>query len=353
MAESASESYRSPAKTTVRDHWVPFVTAGLLPESLNQLRVWFLPGPEALEVPKYRNAGLRLEQLLGFEWLPGHLEVIRKRQPELPVIGGALERFLRDPRFKKVFPDWAYLDFDGSAHTFEFEVGETIRRMRFSLAPRFGLTSQASRDRPALVEGIKTMSLWVSLAPHAFEAGIDRLRQGNEEMGLILDEPAMTYALCRELAVSLLLIRSFGERSWGPDDAVQATAFAGALRQVDQALAGQVGQGIERRLGAPAPLPMAVIHDLRTIFEARRVPVRLKDRLRFAYHNSHNRWRWTWYFRFEETVLPVSLAEWIDLLLLEHPALHVVDFTGAIIGNRTEGVCPWCFSPRQEKEKAR
>lgn len=347
MFEGLEDRYDYEAKGTVRGHWVPFAAEKVSPRLLPKLSVWFLPGPKVLELPAYRAVGIEPQQLLGFEWLPERARKIKKRVPGLPVVGTSLRAFLEDPAHAKEAPDWAHLDFDGSALSFEFEVREVVRRLRLDRASRLGVSSLGMRDRRALVESIKTLSLWAALTPDFFDSGLDLLRRGNERAGLVLEEPAMTYMLCRELAVSLLIMRAWGERCYGEDDARAAhhfrTSFEEVMRRTDQAVRGRVFEV----LGKPAPIPMTVIDGLRELVWSRRVPVGLGDRLRFAYHSSHEKWRWTWYYRFASSQKLVSLGEWAETFFLRYPPLHVVDFTGVVISDRRNGVCMHCSKERE------
>lgn len=341
MREGLEARYDYAAKSIIRDHWVPFAAQGLAPEVIKKLRVWFLPGPEALEAPHYRRAKLRLEQLLGFEWSRDRAEVIRRSFPSLPLEIRALRSFLEDREHEALVPDWANLDFDGSVMTFDFEIRETLRRLRLEQAPALGLSSLGLRDRAALIECIKALSFWAAILPERFDTGLDLLRRGNERSGLVASEPVPTYMLCRELAASLLLVRSFGERSYGRDDEERARQFAAAWEIADQSLDQHIRQEIERGLNEPKPLPVLAVRGLRELVANRMIPVGLTDRLRFVYQSLEHKWRWTWYYRFREQE-PVSLLSWAEKFFLEHPPLHHIDFTGAVVGARRTGVCQFC-----------
>lgn len=334
--------YNTPAKGTVRRHWVPFASDGVTSASLKNMLVWFLPGVEALEVAQYLERGIPLANLLGFEWLPDRAAVIRAAHPLLTVYGVSLHKFLADPRSRDDWCDWANLDFDGSALTFSSDIANVVARMRMTHATRLAISSLAQRDRARLPEALSAFSFWQAINPLLLDVGTDLLRTGNAQMGLVLPEPAATYMIARELAVMLAVLYSFGARDYGARDDGTATAFKAAWDELRNAVAKKVHEEVRAGLNQPRAIPLANMHDHSQILRERTIPVRLVERLRFAYQSPFKKWRLVWYFAFEESARPVSLAEWATNLLTLHPPLHVVDETGAVIGDRARGLCRFC-----------
>lgn len=333
------------AKNAVRSHWVSFAARGVSPSMLKQLSVWFLPGHQALEVSAYEEAGISRKQLVGFEYYDDRASQIRKRYPGLRLTAQSFAEALADSNLDLPNPDWANLDFDGSILSFTPETSEVVRRLRLSHAPRLAISSLGSRDRLALIESVKTLSLWAAINPRLFETCFDLLRTSNEHQGLILEEPGATYMLCRELAASLVVMRSFGERAYGDADRRSAHAFAERFAEYEQTVTREVEEKILSRLGQPTALPLASLYGFGDFIAARKIPVSLDDRLRFAYRSTSDKWRWTWYYRIRAGE-SISLAEWVRQLFYHHPPLHVVDFTGAVVGNRSGGVCPLCVETK-------
>lgn len=337
--------YDHPAKNTVRNHWVPFASNEVSPALLKQLSVWFLPGPTALEVPFYKRTGLTERQLVGFEYYSDRIKQIRKNNPGLYLIPRSLDDALSDdpPGFPD--PDWANLDFDGSAVSFSKEINQVIGRLRIDRAPRLAISSLGSRDRTALVENMKTFSFWTAASPRLSQVYFDILRTGNEQQGLILNEPGATYMLCRELATSLLVLRAFGERVYGDHDRVAAHEFAKRFAAYEKVVNTELETKIHKRLGQPVALPLTSLVGFNDLLATRKIPISLVERLRFVYRSAKEKWRWTWYYRFSNKE-PVFLSSWVNQLFHHHPPLHVVDFTGVVVGNRFSGVCPWCIEAK-------
>lgn len=343
MHKERDATYDYPAKGTVRRHWIPFAIEQVPAKLRPLLEVWFLPGHEGLEIPEYVARNISMQQLLGFEWNGQRARILREKYPKLRLEVRPLASFLHDETSEIApHPDWAHLDFDGSAHTFAREIRTVVSRMRFDRAPRLALSSPANRDRTALIRCIETLSAWNAIIPHRFNFGLDLLRECNDDSGLVLDEPSASYTICRELAVSLNLIRSIGERVWYRGDEDSAHGFEREFKVFDQSITHALRGRVEAQLGRPLALPIAHVDPLPEFFAKRLVPVRLTDRLRFMYRSPNDHRRCSWYFRFEKQPTPVSLATWVENLFLTHPPLHVVDFMGEVIGNRRRGVCPHC-----------
>ncbi len=338
--------YDYPAKNTIRTHWVPFASAEVPPAELHNLRVWFFPGPAALEVASYRAVGMRVKQLVGFEWDANRARSVKNEVPSLALVPTSLAAFLANPALVGNAPDWANLDYDGAFMTFASDIRGVVGRLALDRAPRLGISSLSTRDTDALVESVKALSVWSAILPGRLETGIDLLRRGNERAGLVSKEPMPTYMLCRELALSLLLVRAFGERQYGSDDADASRTFIQAWERIDAEVDSAVRTETRAHIGTPRALIIAACASLEEIVRNRLIPVQCIRRVRFAYQSLEHKWRWTWYFAFEKTAVPISLARFAEDLLVSHPLLHHIDFTGSVVGARRQGVCPHC--PKEE-----
>lgn len=336
-----ADNYDFPAKRTVRNHWASFAAAGIAPEARSKLIAWFFPGPPALEVSEYLRVGLKMNQLVGFEWNAARAALIRREVPRLLLVDSALRTFLENSKLARSAPDWANLDFDGSALTFAFEVREVLRRLRLDHAPRLGISSLGDRDGFVLPDAVCALSMWSSADTKRFATAIDLRRRSNERAGLIAPEPVATYMLARELAVFMLVVQGLGERVYHDGDADAAQKFVNGYHDLARAIENAIGSDIRKKLARGVSVPIMTPGSYRFLFAERRIPVRLAEVLRFIYQ-SEGRWRWTWYFRFAASSEPVPLSLWIDKLLFSESLLHVIDFTGAVIGRRAHGACPWC-----------
>lgn len=334
--------YNTPAKGVVRGHWMPFASDRISQPTLENVRVWFLPGVEALEVAQYLSRGIRLANLRGFEWRQDRAAVIHAAHPLLTVYDGSIHRFLADPREKDAWCDFANLDFDGSALTFSDDIAGVVARMRYTNAPRLAISSLVQRDHIRLQEALTALSFWQATNPLLLDVGVDLLRAGNKEMGLVLQEPATTYMIARELAVLLTVLYSFGARDYGSRDDGTAGAFMAAWHELKAAVNEAVLGAVRAGLNQVRAVPLANMRDHSRILRTRTIPVRLVEQLRFCYQSPFKKWRMVWYFAFEKSTRPVSLAEWAVNLLTHHPPLHVVDETGAVIGDRARGLCRFC-----------
>lgn len=339
--------YDYPAKNVVRSHWVPFAADNVLSSVLNEVHVWFFPGPQALEVAGYRQVGMQISQLVGFEWDAARAAAVRSEVPSLAIVPTSLKEFLANTALRQAAPDWANLDFDGTFQTFASDIRGVVDRLALSRAPRLGLSSLSTRDTSALIECVKALSLWSAILGDRFELGVDLLRRGNLRAGIVSKEPMPTYMICRELAALLLIMRSFGERAYGSRDAMPAVAFREAWERVDAEVDAVIRDEMSTGVNVIRPLPLASCGDLGSLIRDRVIPVRPTRRFRFAYQSPEHKWRWTWYFAFEKTA-PLSLAEWAQAFVVEHPVLHHIDFTGGVVGARRFGVCPHC--PKEETD---
>ena len=348
--ESPLPSYSHPAKNTIRDHWTQFVVHGLDAKRLRHIRIWFLPGPDTLELPAYQGMGIPTEHLQGFEWQKTRALRIRERCPCLPLYAGSLQKALAErPGVILTSPDWAHLDFDGSAFSFDNEVTEVVRRMNLDISPCLGVSSIATRDPARILRSMNELSLWKGLFPHSLDQGIDLLRAGNERLGLVLQEPSATYAICRELAWLFHILYAFGSRSYGPNDARAAETFRHDISHLRTRVHQELDSKTKSILRTPAVIPMAAVEDIRSVFMKRKVPIRLENWSRFACQ-SHpwRKWRWAWHFRFAYSSTSVPLLAWAQRMLFQHPPLHVVDFTGAVVGDRKKGVCRLCSTSTEK-----
>lgn len=342
QSRRASAEYNTPAKAVVRNHWVPFARDGVTADALKDMRVWFLPGVLALEAPQYLACGIPLANVRGFEWMPDRAAMIRKVHPLLRMYNGSVHNFLRDPLYRKARCDWVNLDFDGSALTFASDISEVVARMRLTRAPRLAISSLAQRDNARLPEALAALSFWQAINPWFLDVGTDLLRISNRDRGLVLGEPAATYMIARELAVSLSVLYSFGARQYGSRDRRDALRFQTAWHTLHTAVNDTVLAAIRAGLNQVRAVPLANMRDHSAVLRERTVPVRLVERLRFAYQSPFKKWRMVWYVAVEESARPVSLAEWAVTLLMLHPPLHVVDVTGAVMGDRARGLCRFC-----------
>lgn len=250
-------TYQSPAHDRVRAHLADLITCGIPFARRGAMRGFFMPGPEALELPHLAAVGIAGQQLTGVEWLSMHASYIREKGYPFMLHASSLEDYVLRHASDAPF-DFILLDFDGGFYRFANDI---VGCYRLLAAPSthcatFSTTYHFSRDQLPLVRaaslgyGMLSQLIGKEEALRAHDVIVAELRRipvGESDI------ERMHRAL-RELSLFTLYVEGLVRSASTSGAAACAAAWNDAVVAMWRALKDQPLRAYHQRLPFP-PIP--------------------------------------------------------------------------------------------------